>query len=137
MPGSGESHWNKVKSATEDSTFAWSEWQKVVAIPRIPSSTPLATKITMGAISLPIVFLPELVMNSTLAWLYSSRETSQEKSSTNTMQKWRVSIWGSSWMGIHLSSEIEAKMDVLKAHHSTQRLLVGVVVTSCRKSRRH
>ena len=48
MPSSGESHWSKVESVVKGSTFTWSEWQKTVIIPRLPSSTPLVTRIAMG-----------------------------------------------------------------------------------------
>ena len=55
--------WDKVKSTTEGSTFAWLEWQKTVAIPRLPSPTLSVTRIAMGIISSLIIFLLELVTN--------------------------------------------------------------------------
>ena len=42
MPGSADSSRNKAKSPTKGSTFAWSEQQKIVAIPRIPFPTPIS-----------------------------------------------------------------------------------------------
>ena len=62
----GEFHWCKVESTSDDSTFAWSWWQKVVTMPSLHSFTLSVTKSTTGTI-LPLIFWPLPEMNSTPA----------------------------------------------------------------------
>ena len=132
---SGESYWNKVESTTKGCAFAWPEWQMMATIPRNPSPTPLAIKINMGVISLPVFFLPELEMNSTLVWLHSSKETSWRKAlPTLCVNREHLDKEAYQLMPIFLQRMIEAKKGLLKAHHNIQRSIVKAVMTSCAPS---
>ena len=52
MASSCESHWTRVRSVTEGSTFAWLEQQKTVTIPSFPSPTPYVMRIAIWMFSL-------------------------------------------------------------------------------------
>ena len=82
-------HWTRVRSMAEGSTFTWSQQQKMVTIPSFPLPTPCVMRIAIGMISLLLTFLPEQVMKSTLAWLYTCGVISLAKnpSDTNTEMK--------------------------------------------------
>ena len=58
-----------MESVADDSTLAWSWWQKVVTMTRLPSSTPSVINTVIGMISLLILYIPS-EMNSTSACLH-------------------------------------------------------------------
>ena len=130
MVGLGESHWFKVDSASDDSTFAWSWQQKVVTMPRLPSSMLSGIRTAIGTIS-PLIFwlLPE--MNSTPDCLHIDGDDKWVKSLSDTIQNWRApERQAHRWTSTPLLVTTVVKKDLLESPCS---IWISLIVASGKK----
>ena len=138
MPGSGESHWNKVRNCYQRLHFCLVRVAKDGHHSQAPLPTPSVTRITMGTISFPCCFSARAgdELHSGLAPQLQGNQLGEKLLLTLCRSGECPDGEAHGWMSTHPQRMIEAKMDLLKAHHNIQRSLVEVVVTSCRKSRK-